>query len=107
MVQTKKGTSNQKTRNRNKTAQKKEQRLRQEIFGFIYLFVGMFLLYAYFSTDSGAVGKTLSPVLIKLFGNTGCLLLFFAISIHGILLLANFKPFHTAAGRSLFVFIGA
>ncbi|MFA0816375.1 MAG: DNA translocase FtsK 4TM domain-containing protein [Anaerofustis sp.] len=98
MVQTKKGTSNQKTRNRNKTAQKKEQRLRQEIFGFIYLFVGMFLLYAYFSTDSGAVGKTLSPVLIKLFGNTGCLLLFFAISIHGILLLANFKPFTLQRG---------
>ena len=106
MAQTKKNntTKTSAARAENRNAKNKALKLRKEIFGFIFLFIGMFLLYAYFSADAGAVGKTLSPILIKLFGNIGCLMLFLATAIHGILLLADFKPFTQQRG-AVFLYI--
>ena len=82
------------------TKKPKDPSLRKEIYGFILVFAGLFLLYCYYAANAGIIGGFISGALMRLMGATGSLILTAAITLHGLLLLMKFKPFLEYHGSS-------
>ena len=82
------------------TKKPKDASLRKEIYGFILVFAGLFLLYCYYAANAGIIGGFISGSLMRLMGATGSLILTVAIILHGLLLLMKFKPFLQYHGSS-------
>ena len=78
----------------------KDTSLRKEIYGFILVFAGLFLLYCYYAANTGIIGGFISGALIRLMGAAGSLILIVAFILHGFLLLIKFKPFLEYHGSS-------
>jgi len=72
---------------------KKNQALLKEIKGFALVFIGVFLFYCVFAENAGVFGGFISAVLLKFTGAAGRVIFSGAVLLHGILLLAEFKPF--------------
>ncbi len=70
-----------------------KQNLHREIGGFVLIFAGLFLIYCRFAEDAGVLGTWIADISDKLVGTVGCVVLFSALILHGIFLLAKFQPF--------------
>ncbi len=88
------------TTTKRQTKKPKDPSLRKEIYGFILVFAGLFLLYCYYAANAGIIGGFISGALMRLMGATGSLILTAAITLHGLLLLMKFKPFLEYHGSS-------
>ncbi len=109
MAQKKKSKSSGKKKTLQNKAEQNKKNIRnkmllKEIYGFIFVFLGLFLFYCVFAKNPGVIGVFISELLIKLTGSSGRIILSAAILLHGLLLLAKFSPFTEYKG-SIYLYI--
>ncbi len=108
-LEKKKVNNNNKTKEKPKAGTQKKgnskvDTIKNEIIGIIILFIGVFLIYTFFSSDSGVVGNAINSTILFFIGSVGIISFGITAIIFGAYLVFKFRPFEDM--KSSFFLLG-